>query len=198
MEKNNKIFTKRHGGLLVKLARKTLMDKFNNKLPDKELIELETALKDPVFKQPRGTFVTLTIDGQLRGCIGTLNPSESALEGVRRNAINAAFNDFRFNKLSPYELDRVNIEVSILTEPEPLIYKDKDDLISRLRVNIDGVIIKKGSASATFLPQVWKQLSNPEDFLSHLCSKAGLESDIWKKDKLEVMTYQVQYFEEEK
>ena len=196
MKKNNKIFTKQHGDLLVKLARKTLMDKFNNNLPDKELIELETALKDPVFKQPRGTFVTLTIDGQLRGCIGTLTPSESALESVRRNAINAAFNDFRFNQLSPYELDKVNIEVSILTEPEPLIYKDKDDLISRLRVNIDGVIIKKGSASATFLPQVWKQLPNPEDFLSHLCSKAGLEPDIWKKDKLEVMTYQVQYFEE--
>ena len=196
MKKNNKIFTKQHGDLLVKLARKTLMDKFNNNLPDKELIKLETALKDPVFKQPRGTFVTLTIDGQLRGCIGTLTPSESALESVRRNAINAAFNDFRFNQLSPYELDKVNIEVSILTEPEPLIYKDKDDLISRLRVNIDGVIIKKGSASATFLPQVWKQLPNPEDFLSHLCSKAGLEPDIWKKDKLEVMTYQVQYFEE--
>ena len=198
MEKNNKIFTSRNGDLLVKLARKTLMDKLNKNMPKKESAELEIALKDPVFKQLLGTFVTLTIDGQLRGCIGTLTPSESVLEGVRQNAINAAFNDFRFNQLSPYELDSVDIEVSVLTEPKPLRYKDKHDLISRLRANIDGVIIKKGSASATFLPQVWKQLPNPEDFLSHLCSKAGLEPDIWAKDKLEVMIYQVQYFEEKK
>jgi AMMECR1 domain-containing protein len=78
----------------------------------------------------------------------------------------------------------------------PLEYKDADDLISRLRINIDGVIIRKGYQSATFLPQVWEQLPNPEDFLSHLCMKAGMPSDAWRKTKIEVSTYQVEYFEE--
>jgi AmmeMemoRadiSam system protein A len=93
-------------------------------------------------------------------------------------------------------LDRTQIEVSILTEPLPLAYQDSQDLIQKLRVNVDGVIIRKGHASATFLPQVWEQLPQPENFLNHLCMKAGLPADAWKDSELEVLTYQVQYFEE--
>jgi AmmeMemoRadiSam system protein A len=118
------------------------------------------------------------------------------LDGVKRNAVNAAFHDPRFSSLSRAELDRTEIEVSILTEPLPLAYRDSRDLIQKLRVHVDGVIIRKGHASATFLPQVWDQLPRPEDFLSHLCMKAGLTSDAWKSSELEVLTYQVQYFEE--
>jgi len=117
---------------------------------------------------------------------------------VKRNAINAAFNDYRFSPLTAKEFAKVEIEISILSEPEPLEYKDSNDLIKKLRPNVDGVIIRKGYASATFLPQVWEQLIRPEDFLSHLCAKAGLPSDSWKNSKLEVLTYNVQYFEEEK
>ena len=90
----------------------------------------------------------------------------------------------------------LDIEVSILTEPLPLAYRDSQDLIRKLRVNVDGVIIRKGHASATFLPQVWEQLPRPENFLNHLCMKAGLPADAWKHSELEVLTYQVQYFEE--
>ena len=118
------------------------------------------------------------------------------LEGVRRNAINAAFHDPRFSRLTKDELERTEIEVSILTEPQLLAYRDGQDLIQKLRVNVDGVIIRKGYASATFLPQVWEQLPEPADFLSYLCRKAGLSSDAWQSSKLEVLTYQVQYFEE--
>jgi len=92
----------------------------------------------------------------------------------------------------------VDIEVSILTEPKLLEYRDSSDLLSKLRVNVDGVIIRKGSASATFLPQVWEQLPKPEEFLAHLCMKAGLPANTWKKGALKVKTYQVQYFDEEK
>jgi AMMECR1 domain-containing protein len=88
--------------------------------------------------------------------------------------------------------------VSILTEPQPLKYKDSEDLLAKLRVNVDGVILRKGSASATILPQVWAQLPQPEMFLSHLCTKAGLSSDTWKEGNLDILTYQVQCFEEEK
>jgi AmmeMemoRadiSam system protein A len=125
-----------------------------------------------------------------------LTPAESVAKGIKRNAINAAFHDPRFAPLSGDELDQTEIEVSILTEPQPLEYRDRDDLIGKLRVNIDGVIIRKGHASATFLPQVWEQLPKPEDFLTHLCMKAGLLSDAWRSSQLEVLTYQVQYFEE--
>ncbi|MBW2564549.1 MAG: AmmeMemoRadiSam system protein A, partial [Deltaproteobacteria bacterium] len=100
--------------------------------------------------------------------------------------------------LTADEFGHVDIEISILTKPQPLIYTDYSDLLSKLRVNIDGVIIRKGRAGATFLPQVWKQLRQPDIFLSHLCAKAGLSADSWKNTKLEVLTYQVQYFEEKK
>ena len=116
---------------------------------------------------------------------------------MRVNAINAAFRDPRFPPLSRDELNRIKIEVSILTNPRPLEYKDAQDLLAKLRPGIDGVIIKKGFHEATFLPQVWEQLPRKEDFLTHLCLKAGLDGDAWRRGDLEVSTYQVQAFEEE-
>jgi AmmeMemoRadiSam system protein A len=142
--------------------------------------------------------VTLTINQQLRGCIGNLDSTDSIVDGIERNAINAAFHDPRFSPLKADELDLIDIEVSILTEPRLLEYRDSKELISKLRVNVDGVILRKGSASATFLPQVWEQLPQPEKFLSQLCMKAGLSANTWKKGHLDILTYQVQYFEEEK
>ena len=184
------------GDVLLRLARRTIGDRLG--MIDSENDELEQALKNDIFQAQRATFVTLTIDGQLRGCIGTLTAIDSLAEGIRRNAINAAFNDPRFNSLTPDEFKKIVIEVSILSEPKPLEYTDGDDLISKLRVNVDGVIIRSGSASATFLPQVWEQLPYAEQFLGHLCMKAGLSADTWKSGELEVHTYQVQYFEEHK
>jgi len=155
-------------------------------------------LYDPAFQKKRGTFVTLTINQRLRGCIGNLEGRDSLVAGVERNAVNAAFHDPRFSPLKADELDRVDIEVSILTEPRSLEYKDGNELISKLRVHVDGVILQKGPFGATFLPQVWEQLPKPESFLSHLCKKAGLPADTWKTEHLDISTYQVQYFEEEK
>jgi len=187
-------FTDENGLALIRLARRTIMERLGQKTDDGS--EAAAGLADPRFDDRLGTFVTLKIDGQLRGCIGSLAPVESLREGVRRNAVNAAFRDPRFAPLSAGELDRVEIEVSILTEPQPLAFRDSDELLARLRVNVDGVIIRKGGASATFLPQVWEQLPRPEEFLSRLCMKAGLSMDAWKHPGLDVLTYQVQYFEE--
>lgn len=153
-------------------------------------------LNDPIFTEHRGTFVTLKINGQLRGCIGSLAAAEPLLVNIPRNAVNAAFHDPRFKPLSAAELPLVDIEVSILTEPRPLTYDGADDLLAKLRANVDGVIIRQGSASATFLPQVWKQLPRPADFLTHLCLKAGLPGRAWQSGNLEVRIYQVQYFAE--
>jgi AmmeMemoRadiSam system protein A len=182
------------GQILVKLARQTIEERL-----DKRSIKVDPdTMMDSAFKDNRGTFVTLTINKQLRGCIGNLDSKDSIMDGIERNAINAAFRDPRFPPLKADELNRVDIEVSILTEPQPLEYRDSKDLLSKLRVNVDGVILRKGSASATFLPQVWEQLPQPEKFLSHLCTKAGLPADTWRKGNLDILTYQVQCFEEEK
>ena len=189
-------FTEMQGQVLVKMARKTIMDKLAVDAHGTTPEDLLSSLKDERFKLRCGTFVTLNIDGQLRGCIGNLTSAETVLDGVKRNAIHAAFHDPRFAPLSKEELGRLEIEVSVLTEPQPLVYRDWQDLIKKLRVHVDGVILRKGHARATFLPQVWEQLPTPEEFLAHLCIKAGLPSQAWKNSELEVLTYQVQYFEE--
>ena len=200
MEKKNSTtrFTEKQGQLLVELARKSILKKLTGNSPHSESDTPTLALNDDIFQAHCGTFVTLKIQGQLRGCIGNLTATESVLEGVKRNAVNAAFHDPRFASLSVAELDRTEIEVSILTIPQPLAYRDTQDLIQKLRINVDGVILRKGHASATFLPQVWEQLPRSEDFLTHLCQKAGLSPDAWKRSELEVLTYQVQYFEEKR
>jgi hypothetical protein len=196
-EKASDSLTQKQGQTLLKLARKTISDELGIKpRPGHEpsLADLE----DKSLMRRSGTFVTLKINNQLRGCIGNLDASGPIMEGVKRNAINAAFNDFRFSPLTTKEFERVDIEVSILSEPKIIEYKDGNDLVKKLKPHADGVIIRKGHASATFLPQVWEQLAAPEEFLSHLCAKAGLPSDSWKKSGLEVLTYNVQYFEEGK
>ncbi|MBI5579884.1 MAG: AmmeMemoRadiSam system protein B [Deltaproteobacteria bacterium] len=198
MKEASHLLAPEKGQELVKLARITLMEKFGLPLPPAEADRMRSALSDASFQTRCGTFVTLKQNGRLRGCIGSLSASDPLAEGVRRNAISAAFHDPRFSPLTEKELGQVEIEVSVLTEPQPLPFSDPAHLLRRLRPDVDGVIIRQGYASATFLPQVWEQLPQKEDFLGHLCLKAGLPRDAWKRGKLEVSTYQVQYFEEHK
>ncbi len=186
-------YTPSQGQRLIQVARATIAEQLGI---DHDAPHPAESADDSCFDQPRATFVTLTIDGQLRGCIGSLEAREPLLESVRHNAVNAAFHDPRFSPLSRAEFDKIDIEVSILTPSRPLNYKDDKDLTAKLRPHVDGVILRKGFAGATFLPQVWDQLPDVEDFLGHLCRKAGLSANTWKTDKLEVMTYQVQYFHE--
>ncbi|MFH7319229.1 AmmeMemoRadiSam system protein A [Desulfurivibrio sp. D14AmB] len=152
---------------------------------------------DPaLLGQRRGVFVTLKLRGRLRGCIGSLSPQQPLLEGVRQNALNAAFHDPRFPPLDAAELTELRIEVSILTPLRPLDYADGSELPSLLRPGRDGVLLEGGGFSATFLPQVWEQLPDPVAFLGHLCLKAGLPAEAWRHERLQVKTYQVQSFSE--
>ena len=184
--------TEEEGKYLLSVARATI----EKQLMGQEGQGQPEVLHSPKFSENRGTFVTLTQNGALRGCIGHIIPQESMIEGVKENAINAAFRDPRFPPLSEAEWKRVKVEVSILTDPTPLVYTDAVDLLNRLRPGIDGLIIKKGFNQATFLPQVWEQLPDRKEFLRHLCLKAGLDRDAWKHEKLEVFVYQAQAFEE--
>lgn len=193
-EHQEQSFSEEKGTVLLELARKTIAARLG--IPYGEAEDLTTRLQDKEFENPRGTFVTLKIKGRLRGCIGNLNPDKPLSKGVRDNALNAAFHDPRFTPLSPEEFNHIRIEVSLLTEPQLLEYAGADDLLAKLTPHVDGLIIRRGSFGATFLPQVWEQLPDKKLFLRHLCLKAGLPADAWQKGDLQVFIYRVQYFEE--
>ena len=126
------------------------------------------------LKKKKGCFVTLHKDGILRGCIGTIEPVKTLIFNVEENALNAAFHDPRFPAVAIDELPTIDIEISVLTVPKKLDFKDGEDLIKKLKPKIHGVILSQGWQSATFLPQVWEQLPDSEDFLNHLCQKGGM------------------------
>lgn len=145
-----------------------------------------------VLREKRGVFVTLESDGRLRGCIGNITPVYPLEEAVQKNAVSAAFGDPRFAPLSAEEFSDIEIEVSVLTVPEKLEYKGADDLLKKLTVGEDGVVLKKGYYEATYLPQVWDEIKEKETFLGSLCMKAGMPVDEWKKGELEILTYRVE------
>jgi len=167
---------------LTQLARKTLEFYFENKSfkPDEQ-----TKKK---YNQKKACFVTLEKNNQLRGCIGCLEARQELWKEVQENAINAAFKDFRFSQLTKKELNKIKIEVSILSKPKKLNYENEKDLLGKIN-NKMGIILKKGFNSATFLPQVWEQISDKIEFLEHLSLKAGLNKDVWRKS--EILFYEV-------
>lgn len=188
------MLTDQQGRVLIKLARQTIEEHLG--ISPKNPVD-PALLADPALQQKRAVFVTLNKRGQLRGCIGCLTGTESIVAGIKRHSQNAAFNDYRFSPVTREEIPELEIDISVLTEPEHLPYTDSEDLVNKLRPKIDGVILKHPSGnSATFLPQVWDQLPATSHFLGHLCRKAGLHETEWRTGSLSIQVYQVQYFKE--
>jgi AmmeMemoRadiSam system protein A len=133
----------------------------------------------PELREIRATFVTLSKNGTLRGCIGSLHASRPLVEDVARNAFHAAFEDPRFPPLEPEEIAHLDVHISILTPPEPLPCSSEVDLLQKLRPGVDGLILEEGERRATFLPAVWEDLTDPKDFVRHLKMKAGLPTGYW-------------------
>ena len=177
---------------LIELARTTL----TQILGKQDIVEPDHEAIPPALKEEKGCFVTLTINGQLRGCIGHIFPQEPLYLAVMHNAVSAAIRDWRFNPVKLEELDQIEIEISVLTVPHQLDYAGPADLLDRLRPRIDGVVFEYSGRKSTYLPQVWDQLPGKEQFLNHLAQKAGLPADTWRKDDVNIMTYQVQAFSE--
>jgi len=171
------------------LAKNTIAKELD--LPQEKL---QKPADSKILNEKRGVFVTLNLDLQLRGCIGYIMPLFPLEEAVKRNAVNAAFYDPRFNPLTKEEFEYVKIEISVLTIPKKLEYKNSEDLMKKLRPNIDGVILRKGEYEATYLPQVWENLEDKDLFLGSLCTKAGMDYHEWEKGNLEVLTYQAEVF----
>ncbi|MGB7541668.1 MAG: AmmeMemoRadiSam system protein A, partial [Burkholderiales bacterium] len=156
-----------HGGKLLKIARASIGGAlgFESRMP---------AIDEPWLEELRATFVTLTQDEELRGCVGALEAHRTLAEDVAANARAAAFQDTRFAPLTRDEFARTDIEVSLLSVPKVIEFESHEDLIAQLRPGIDGIILEYGERRATFLPQVWEGLPDPEQFLAHLKHKAGI------------------------
>jgi AmmeMemoRadiSam system protein A len=171
------ILDKNEKEVLLKSARASILNALGP-APGKD----DGIVSDPKIrnlKTPRGCFVTLTIRGRLRGCIGTIEPIMPLIDGIVQNARKAAFDDPRFAPVTEDEMKQVDIEVSVLTPPRRLDFTDPEDLKKQLVPGKHGVIIHREGRSAVFLPQVWKQLPKTEQFLENLCLKCSLPADAW-------------------
>ena len=185
-------FTTADRRYLLDLARKAVRESAESgRLP--EVAPDSLAAK---FKEPKGCFVTLTERGQLRGCIGNIVAQGPLYLAVLENARNAALHDPRFPPVSSLELDRLEIEVSVLTAPQPLVFTSPEDLLKKLTPHQDGVVLRIGAQGATYLPQVWDQLPDKADFLNTLAEKAGCAAEAWRQPGTSVFIYHVEAFKE--
>lgn len=179
--------------ILLKLARESLACAVRGE----SSLPLDFDGLPPALRENGASFVTLTRHDQLRGCIGTLEARQPLAEDVREHAAEAALDDYRFPPVTIPELDDIHIEISRLTKPEVLEYNGANDLLRKLRLGVDGVVLRDRYRRATFLPQVWEHLPEPEDFLNQLCLKMGADRNYWRSNKLTVEIYQVEEFHEE-
>jgi uncharacterized protein len=177
---------------LLKMARQAL----EAGVRGQPMPALDPATLSPALLAQGASFVTLTINGDLRGCIGALESYQPLGEDVREHAVAAALEDYRFPQVQENELAGIQIEISRLTIQHRLEYEDAGDLLARLRPGVDGVILRDGMRRATFLPQVWEKIPEPAAFLANLCYKMGAAPDTWKRKHLDVLLYQVEEFHE--
>ena len=178
--------------MLLRIAREAVAHAAGGKtLPKIELSALPHRLQ-----QHGAAFVTLTIQDRLRGCIGTLQASQPLALDVQEHAAAAASQDYRFPPVTPQEVGQLEIEISHLSPSRELEYADAEDLLAKLHPNVDGVVLRRGVQRATFLPQVWEKIPDPADFLTQLCYKMGVPGDLWRREHLQVQTYQVEEFKE--
>ena len=165
--------------ILLRIAKSSILSRLDEEYSfDKDKLLLEY----PLLKKDTATFVTLKCGNDLRGCIGSVSPYRMLYDDVFHNAISAGFHDPRFQPLTTNELSNLRLEVSVLSEPKLLEYKDFNDLCEKLEPNVDGLILKHSGYQGTFLPQVWEQLPTPKQFLEHLSMKAGADTSIFAQN----------------
>lgn len=177
---------------LLEIAREAITCVVRNE----QLMIVELGEYSQLLRDPGASFVTLTKKEKLRGCIGTLEAYQPLVLDVQEHAVAAAVEDYRFPDVSEDELHLIKIEISRLTPVQLVDYSTPKDLVSKLRKNVDGVLIKAYGRRATFLPQVWEKVPDPIRFLSQLCVKMGTSPDLWREEHLQVYTYQVEKFKE--
>lgn len=179
--------TKDQQQLLLALAKNSIQHGLTTGKP----LKVNLADFPAELTEHRATFVTLQKHGQLRGCIGMLTAVRPLVEDIAENAFLAAFQDPRFPPLSVHELAELDIHLSLLTPAEPMVFSSEADLICQIQPFTDGLILQEGGRRGTFLPSVWEQLPEPQQFLRHLKQKAGLPPDYWSAT-VQVFRYQTE------
>ncbi|WP_170285809.1 AmmeMemoRadiSam system protein A [Propionivibrio limicola] len=175
------------GHALLTIARNAIEKAFGMKC--------QTVTPHPDLSQPGATFVTLMENGELRGCIGSLEAHRPLATDVAENAYAAAFQDPRFEPLRQDELPQTRVEVSLLETPQTLQFADETEALAQLCPGVDGLILCLGRRRATFLPQVWETLPEPCQFMAYLKRKAGLPPDFWD-NRITLARYGVQKWKE--
>ena len=162
--------------ILLQIARAAIAESFG-------LYVAEKKLDDEDWLQQKGAcFITLMQQGQLRGCIGTLEAHRALLDDVIANAKAAAFKDTRFSPLTSEEFNATQIELSLLSPMQQMSFTSEQDALSQLQPGVDGVVFQYGYQRSTFLPQVWEQIPDVKNFMAHLKNKASLSTDFWAGD----------------
>lgn len=177
--------------LLSTIARDSIQNGLQNHHP----LPITLAEVSPPLKKKAATFVTLTLNSTLRGCIGSVVATQPLITDIANNAFNAAFNDPRFSPITAQDLPELSIQISILSTTSKIAHQDEQDLINTITPHVDGIILKDQGRSSTFLPAVWEQLPDPSDFIAHLKLKAGFSQDYWS-ETLEVYRYSVESWHE--
>jgi AmmeMemoRadiSam system protein A len=199
MEKNSQegaMISDKLKRVMLQIARAAIGEELTGKKELTEEVKEKLKAAYPELAKPGAVFVTINERSSLRGCIGSLIPHRPLLDDLIDNAKAAAFGDPRFAPLRSEEFDLITIEISLLSEPKPLPYTDVHDLRKKICPRIDGVVLKLGDRQATFLPQVWEELPDFDQFFAHLCAKAGLPPNCLEYHP-EIYIYQVEKWSEE-
>jgi len=174
--------------ILLRLARTTLEHHFGGPKP-------ERPANTPWLDEKRAVFVTLKKHGELRGCVGQLTARLSLFDAVQDAARAAAFRDTRFSPVSEDELPELHLEISVLSPLEPVDVHTEQQTLDALRVGVDGVVLTSGMRSAVFIPEMWKELPDPKQFLWYLRRKAHIPTDAWPTD-MKVERFTADLYEE--
>ena len=178
--------------VLLRIAKTAVMEEFDSQY---RIEKAQLLQKYPFLAKKAATFVTLNKEKELRGCIGSVIAYRSLLDDLVSNAKSAAFSDPRFQPLDNTELESLEVEVSVLSQPQPIEYKDIGDLVAQIVPKKDGLILRYAQFQGTFLPQVWEQIPNVEMFLEHLSYKAGGDPTIYRYHP-EILRYRVEHISE--
>jgi AmmeMemoRadiSam system protein A len=180
--------------ILIELAKKSIQHGLD------EGVHLEYPIDAQEYSEQlqvnRGSFVTLKLNDDLRGCIGSIEAYQPLVLDVCHNAKSAAFNDPRFGPLQENEFNQLDIHISVLSEAEPMTFTSEQDLLAQLQPGIDGLILEDQHHRGTFLPSVWESLPDPQQFFNHLKQKANLPTSHWS-DTLQILRYTTESFGDE-
>ncbi len=172
---------------LLDVARRSILSGVQHHKP----LELNPNDFSPTLQEPRATFVTLHLHGQLRGCIGSLEATDPLVTDVAKNAFSSALRDPRFDAVTNREAQDLDIEISVLSPKEVMDVASEEDLLQQLRPGVDGIVLEAGSHRGTFLPSVWEKLTDPRSFVAALKAKAGIKKSEWPSD-IRVSRYHTQ------